>query len=236
MVLTVVLGLLAGVITTLAGMGGGMVLVLGLALLMEPAVALAATGPALLVGNVHRLWMYKAEVDRGRAWRYALGGVPGALLGGLALGVVPTLWIQVGMLAIASLAAAKVLAGWAWTPPADALVPGGLAVGFTASTAGGGGLIAGPMLLASGLGGRAYVATAAAGAAAVHVARMAGYGAAGVLDVTTLQLGLVLAVLLVVGNALGEKLRQRLDDASVSRLERGVVVGCLGLATAGLLT
>jgi hypothetical protein len=234
-VFAAILGVLAGMVTTLAGMGGGMVLVLGLALLWDPTTALAATGPALLLGNVHRLWMYLEDLDRPRAWRYALGGVPGALIGGLVLGVVPLQVIEVGMLAIAVVAAAKVLLGWAWNPPADALVPGGFAVGFTASTAGGGGLIAGPMLLATGLTGRSYVATAALGAAAVHIARMVGYGAAGVLDGPVLAYGAGLAVLVIIGNALGDRVRRLLKDEDVSRLERGVVVGCLGLATAGLV-
>ncbi|MFT4625178.1 MAG: putative membrane protein YfcA [Myxococcota bacterium] len=230
------LGLLAGIVTTLAGMGGGMVLVLGLALFMDPTVALAASGPALLLGNGHRLWMYFAELNRPIAWPYALGGIPGALIGGLLLGVVPTVWVQVAMLMVALAATAKVLAGWAWRPPAGALVPGGFAVGFTASTAGGGGLIAGPMLLASGLTGRSYVATAAAGAIAVHLGRMVGYGASGVLSTSALQLGVGLAALVMVGNGLGERIRQQLDASAVGRLERGVVLGCLGLATVGLVS
>ena len=53
MVFALVLGVLAGLITTVAGMGGGLVLMLGLATIFDPMVALAATGPGLLVGNMH---------------------------------------------------------------------------------------------------------------------------------------------------------------------------------------
>ncbi len=236
MFMVAVLGLLAGMITTLAGMGGGLVLVLGLALMMDPAIALVITGPALLVGNLHRVWMYAASVDRSMAWRYALGGVPGALVGAMALGVVPIRAVEVAMLLVAVLASVKVLAGWTWSPPAGALVPGGFAVGFTTSTAGGGGLIGGPLLLASGLEGRAYVATAAVGASAVHVARMAGYGASGALDPTVLGLGLFLAGLVSAGNAMGERVRVQLDVRGVAWLERATVMGCVGLAAVGLVS
>ena len=53
--LYVLLGVLAGALTTVAGLGGGMLLIYALAALGDPHVALAATAPALLVGNLHRL-------------------------------------------------------------------------------------------------------------------------------------------------------------------------------------
>jgi hypothetical protein len=58
------LGLLAGVLTTVAGMGGGMMLVVVLSLVWDPRVALASTAPALLVGNAHRAYLYRAQVAR----------------------------------------------------------------------------------------------------------------------------------------------------------------------------
>ena len=48
------LGILAGILTTLAGLGGGMLLVLALSLTSSPVTELAATAPALSLGNLHR--------------------------------------------------------------------------------------------------------------------------------------------------------------------------------------
>ena len=234
MLILILLGLFAGALTTLAGMGGGLVLLLGLSLVYEPITALAITGPALLIGNLHRVGLYWRDIDRGLVGRYALGAAPGALLGGLVAVSVPATALQVGMVLLAGLAAAKVLLGWRFTPPRGALVPGGAAVGFVSATSGGGGLIAGPMLLASGLTGRPYVGTAAVGAAAVHVFRLTGYGAGGLLGAEVLGLGLVGAVCITAGNLAGERARAWLPEGWGPRLEVGVVALCLGLALAGL--
>lgn len=63
------LGLIAGALTTLAGLGGGLMLVGTLSLLYDPRLALAITAPALLVGNLHRATMYRTFIDVGVAKR-----------------------------------------------------------------------------------------------------------------------------------------------------------------------
>jgi len=234
MLVLIVLSLLAGVITTVAGMGGGLVLLLGLSFFLDPLVALMTTGPALLLGNLHRIALYRDHVQRPLALRLMLGAAPGALIGGLVAVAVPEVVLRAAMVTLASLAAAKVLLGWRFTPPANALVPGGAAIGFVTATSGGGGLISGPLLLASGLSGRPYVATGAVAAATVHVFRLAGYGAGGNLGGRVLLMGLVGALCITAGNLLGERLRRHLPDAAIPRLEVGVVVTCLALALAGL--
>ena len=59
----VVLGLLAGVLTTVSGMGGGLLVVFVLSWALGPKAALVVSTAALLVGNVHRAWLYRASVD-----------------------------------------------------------------------------------------------------------------------------------------------------------------------------
>lgn len=234
MIEVVLLGLLAGAITTVAGMGGGLVLTLGLALVHGPLIALAITGPGLLVGNLHRSWLYRTHVHRSTALRFVFGAAPMALLGGLVATAVPPALLQAGLLTLASLAAAKVLLGWRWTAPAGVVAPLGAAAGFVTATSGGGGLIAGPTLLATGLSGRDYVATGAVGAVGVHVGRMAGYGAGGVFEPWILALGLSAAIAIPLGNLLGEQLRRRIPVRFIPKLEIGVVLVALGLALTGL--
>lgn len=234
MLLLFLLSLFAGALTTLAGMGGGLILLLGLSTAVDPLTALVITGPALLVGNLHRLALYRRHVDHRLAWRFALGAGPGALLGGLLAVGIPELVLRIGMIALAVVAAGKVLSGWRITTPPGALVGGGALAGFVTATSGGGGLIAGPLWLSSGLTGRSYVATGAIGAASVHVARMTGYGAGGVLDRDALLLGVLGALGIALGNLGGERLRRITPSGWVPRLEIGVVVLCLGLALVGL--
>ncbi|MCO4771614.1 MAG: sulfite exporter TauE/SafE family protein [Deltaproteobacteria bacterium] len=234
MLVLICLSLLAGVITTVAGMGGGLVLLLGLSFFIDPLVALMTTGPALLIGNLHRVMLYREHVRRPLAWRLVLGAAPGALLGGLVAVALPDVMLRSAMVVLAVLATAKVVLGVRFTPPANALVPGGAAIGFVTATSGGGGLISGPLLLASGLSGRPYVATGAVAAATVHVFRLTGYGAAGSLNGTILLMGLVGAICIATGNLMGERLRGVIPEEVVPRLEVAVVLTCLGLALAGL--
>jgi len=235
MTVLVPLALLAGLLTTVAGMGGGVMLLLGLSMFMDPLTALMITGPGLLLGNLHRLWLYREHVQRPIAKRFVAGAVPGALIGGMLATAAPEVLLRVAMIALAGLAVARVVFDWTWRPPAPAMVPGGATAGFATATVGGGGLVAGPLLLSTGLTGRPYVATAAVGAASIHISRLAGYGAGGALEVEPLLLGLVAAACISAGNLLGDKARSLIPDVAVPRLEVGVVVGCLGLALLGMV-
>jgi len=94
-------------------------------------------------------------------------------------------------------------------------------------------LIAAPLLLASGLSGRSYIATGAVGSAAIHVSRIAGYGAGGAIDSHVLLLGGVAAVCITAGNLLGHRVRCWLPAAAVPRIEIGVVLVMMGLALVG---
>ena len=93
------LGLCAGALTTLAGQGGGLFLLLILAVLVGPKAALAITAPALLLGNLHRAVLFRKAIDRGVAARMMLGAVPGAFAGGLLAGALPEWTLQVMLVA-----------------------------------------------------------------------------------------------------------------------------------------
>ena len=90
--MVLLLGVLSGVLTTLAGLGGGMLLLLAIALLSSPQTALAVTAPALLLSNLHRAWVYRAHIARPVAVPFALGALPGSVLGAFALVVMTEIW------------------------------------------------------------------------------------------------------------------------------------------------
>ncbi|MCB9680972.1 MAG: TSUP family transporter [Alphaproteobacteria bacterium] len=234
MLLVLAAGLVAGVLTTVAGSAGGMLVTLTLLAVTDPATALTISGPALLLGNLHRLTLYRDVVDRPLAARYALGGGVGAVLGGVVVSGLPAHAVHGVAAGLAVLAAVRVLARLHWTAPSWGLLPGGALVGLASATSGGGGLLAGPLLMSTGLTGRAYVATAAAGAIVIHLARLVAYGATGWLRVDALGQGVVLAGVLAVGNLLGDRVRVWVPEAVVPRVEVGVSLGAVGLALAGL--
>lgn len=234
LVITALLGVAAGVITTVAGMGGGLVLLLALAALTDPLHALAATAPALLVGNLHRIGLYRRELHRPTALRLVLGAVPGSLLGGLLATVMPEVALRGLMAVMAGLAVAKA-AGWLrWTPPDVATGPVGFATGFITATSGGAGVLVGPFLLARGLVGAGFVGTMACGAVAMHAGRLLAYGAGGAVDRAVLLEGLGLAVAIMLGNLMGDRVRRALGERAQGRVQVAVLLTTAALAVGGL--
>lgn len=235
MVLTlVVLGLLAGVLTTVAGMGGGALLLLALSLVMDPKEALACTAPALLLSNAHRLYLFRAHLDRRVALAFAIGALPGSLAGGLLVSWVSPSWVRLAMLATTLLAIAQGQGLIRWKPPAAALLPAGFLVGVVAATAGGAAALVGPLLMATGLQGNRYVATVAACGVAMHIGRSTAYGASGLVTGPTLVSSAILTITLMAGNLIGRRLRRSLQETAAARIELGSLVLCVALALAGL--
>jgi uncharacterized protein len=238
LLLLVPCGVLAGALTTFTGLGGGILLLLTLSLALGPQAALAVTAPALLCGNLHRLWLYRDRVDRSIAAAFVIGALPGAFAGGLVAVALPRLVLQ-GFLVTTTLIAVANAAGWiAWRPSRRAaarlLVPAGAGIGAVSATGAGAGLLAVPILLTLGLSGPAYIATSAAGAAAMHIGRLAAYGLGGLLDGPRLFASLILTVGILGGNLLGDRLRERIPSRLAGRVEHGTLVLCVAISLAGL--
>lgn len=227
------LGLAAGALTTLAGMGGGVMLVLTLSLVIGPKAALVATAPALLFGNAHRLWLFRRDVDRRVGVPFVAGALPGSLVGGFLLPHLPTVAISWMMVGLTALGLAKVLKLVAWTPPRTLIAPASFVVGGLSATAGGAGVLAAPVLMASGLTGAAYVATGAAGAIAMHAGRILSYGVSGLLTRETALTAGILTATILAGNLVGKHLRARLGDLVSGRIEIATLVASVGLAIVG---
>jgi uncharacterized membrane protein YfcA len=235
MVEVLLLGLLAGGLTTLAGMGGGMAMVIGLAMTRPVGEALLITTPALLLGNLHRLALYRQDLHREDATRYAVGGVVGAFAGAQLAVSAPDALLRAGVAVLALLAAIRLASDRPWTLPGASVMPGGVAVGVLSATVGAGGILAGPMLLGRGHVGTTYVVTAAAGATAVHVGRIAGYTQAGWgLDTVWLPAALA-TVVLTAGNLAAHRVRPHLSDDALRKTELGAVLLCAGMVLAGSL-
>lgn len=229
------LGLLGGVVTTLSGMGGGMLLLLVLAALWGLPEALALTTPALLLANAHRTVLFRAHVRRDLVLRLALGLVPGALLGGATLHALPR-GVQNGLLVLfTALALLRAGGRLRVALPLRFFAPAGFALGWMAAASGGAGMLLAPLLLAAGLTGSAYLGTVAATAVVMHLSRVGGYSLGGLLHGTHLLRSAVLAAGLLLGNVLGRSVRRRLSERWESRIELGTLLLCTTLSVLGVL-
>ncbi|HJL03641.1 MAG TPA: TSUP family transporter [Polyangiaceae bacterium LLY-WYZ-15_(1-7)] len=230
----ILLGLFAGALTTLAGLGGGLLMTLALSLLWDPTRALAVAAPALLVGNVHRVWLYRAYIQKRLTWTFVAGAFPGALVGGLLAVSLPEMVLRVLLVAAAGLAVARELELFRWRPGPRSAVPASFAAGALTATSGGGGLLLGPLLLASGLKLERFVVTASLTAVSMHIARLAAYGAGGLVNAATLRDAAVLAGCILAGNLLGRRGRGLLDEKRGHTLTWAVLMLCVVLSLAGL--
>lgn len=229
-----IVGVLAGALTTFAGMGGGLMLVVVLSIGSDPRTALVTSAPALLVGNLHRLYLYRRALDRDVALRFVLGAVPGSLLGGTLLAVVPAGTVTVLTLGTTALAVARAFGLVRLTTPRWALAPAAFAIGGLAATAGGAAVLVAPVLMAAGLAGDAYLATVAAAAVAMHAGRIAAYGGSGLFAGDIPLHAAWLTVFILVGNLVGKRLRGRLAEGVTSRIEVGALVVSAALGLVGL--
>lgn len=223
-----VLGLVAGILTTLAGMGGGLFLLVALGLVYGPHVALAVTTPALLVSNLHRAWLFRADVDWRMAKLVAMGVMPGAIVGALLLPALPEVVIAALFTASTGFALLRATGRVRIDPAPRWITAYALGIGALAATSGGAGMLIAPLVLSSGATGARYVATVAIGAVAMHLARVIGYGTVGVLVPAQLADAAVILVGLLAGNLIGRRLRGRLGATT----ERNIELGALLVANA----
>jgi uncharacterized protein len=229
------LGLAAGALTSLAGQGGGLFLLIACSAIHGPKAALAMTAPALLVGNLHRAWLYRRSVDRPIAWRMTLGGLPGAIIGGLLAGAMPEGAFDVVLVGMTALAIAKALGFIRFSVPRGALAPAGFGIGAMTGTAGGAGVLLAPVLLSSGLTGATYVGTSSVVAVVTHLGRVAAYGTAGLFANGGARIALAamtLALAIFAGNSLAERIRPRLSARTAVRIEYVTLVVCVALSVA----
>lgn len=214
-------------ITTVAGIGGGITLIAILSGFLDPKDIVGLTAPVLAVGNVSRAALFRDELDVD-ASRWVLAGVvPATLAGSLLLPSLPARAIQVGMaLLLLGFVAWQLvrrrrtgarsrrdgpIAAWSGLPV-------GVVLGGLSATVGGAGPIGAPYFSARGLTRGAFAATSAVCNGTAHAIKSAVFLATGLLAVAHLPASLVAAVTVTIGNRLGKGLLGRMSEATFVRL------------------
>lgn len=235
MTILILMSVFAGALTTVTGAGGGMLLLLVLSALWEPARALAVTAPALLLGNAHRALTLRKLADYEAAKAFALGAFPAGLMGGLLAGIIPGAvvhWLLV-LLTVASLV--RALLHLRIRVPAAALFGSGAGIGLLTGATGGAGMLVSPLLLSRGLVAERYIATGAFCGMVLHVSRICGYGAVGMFSHAVWLDATIAAVALLCGNWLGLRLRPVAARVPAGFLEHGVLLASVLIGTLGAL-
>lgn len=227
------LGVAAGGVTTVAGMGGSLLMLAVLTLWVGPAQALLWSAPALLLGNAHRLLVFRREVPWSVMLPVLAGVVPVGVGAGLVTSLVPTRLL--GGLVLTGLAVGTARA-MGWRPlPSPKLGPLVGALGGLMGAAGGGaGAVVAPYLMARGLRGPAYVGALAGLGVGLHAARWLGYALGGAPE--GLLWGLLLAGGVALGNVVGRALASWVPGPWSGGLALASLWVCGGMAALGMLT
>lgn len=237
MVVTLVVACAAAFVLALlsavAGFGGGALLLPVFTALFGLRAAVPMLTLAQLSSNGSRAWLNRRELRWPLVGWFALGAVPFAVAGAVLLAHAP-------LAPLKRLLGAFLLAVVVWRrvnphprKPADVTFVGiGAASGLGSALLGSVGPLTAPFFLAYGLTRAAYIGTEAASALAMHLTKVAAYGAGDLLTGRILLYGAALTPATLAGAWVGRRIVGRISDRTfVWLVEAGLVVaGVLFLA------
>lgn len=221
--------LLAAVLSAVAGVGGGTVLIAALyAAGLSPLVALALHAIVQAVSNGSRAWAYRQDVDWRNGGLCALCAAPWPFV------VAPwmvnldadTLRIALGSFVLANLLPKPGRVhglSLRWR-----MVIGGCLKGIIGPVVGASGLVLAPFFFAPQWRKEQVVGTLAMVQAIGHVVKLAAYTSAGIAIMGHWDWALALSVAVIVGTMLGRRVMTMLSQARFERVFR-VVLALLGV-------
>lgn len=217
-------GLLAGFLTTVAGVGGGLALIAALSGFtpLGPKEVVALTAPVLLLSNAQRAWLFRGHVVRPVSWWFLAGAVPAVVAAAATLPRLPARAIQVGIaLLLLSFVAERIVRRS--SPPAVAVplrgfAGVGAASGILSATVGGSGPFSAPFFTGYGLVRHRFVGTNASVNAVQHLLKTSVFALVGVLTPPLLPVAGLAAVTSMVGNTLGSRVLDRISERTFLNL------------------
>lgn len=196
------LALGAGTVSGISGFGAGLMLSAYLLPILGARATVPVLAVAMVLTNLGRAWSFRAALALRIALPVLAGVLPGALAGACAFGALGGAWADliVGGFLVVSVALRRALAGRALSATPIVLAAGGAVTGLLSGITTGAGMLLIPLLLGAGLPARALIATDAVVSGSMHLARVAGYAAGGVLGPDLVLLGLALGAATVPGS------------------------------------
>ena len=213
--IVLVASLVGGVLTTVSGLGGGLVLIAVLSLFLQPQQVIAVTSPALFVGGLSRAWVLRFDIDRNILRRLLAGAVPAVTVAAVTLSHFhpSTARICLGVFLLVFVALNLRPKALSWSAPMWSWPLVGVLYGGAAAIVGGGGAVSVPFLRGQGLRRTAVVGTSAASGTVVNAFKTGVFFATGLLMVSELQISALAAIGIWVGTVLGRRILLRIGEA-----------------------
>jgi uncharacterized membrane protein YfcA len=219
----VLIGLAAFVtsmLSAVAGLGGGLILLTILAQVQPLSTAIPVHGVIQFMSNGSRAWFLLDDVDWGAVWRSAVLVLPGSVAGVVVAGLIP------GQAGLAALGLFALVVAWRpqllrWRgdrfPRNGMLGVGGLS-GFLNSTLGVSGPVVAPFFKAVTATHVAFVASAATSQVLAHSAKIAAYVLDGWRPLDDLDVIVVGIIGVTAGSRLGTGLLGRLSEETLAQI------------------
>lgn len=217
----------AGAFGAVFGLGAGILLSFAVTGIFGVEAVVPVVSTAMMVANAGRIYAYRAQVSRRPLLIALAAGVPGAIVGAKVHALLPTAAVAavIGTILIASVPIGRFVRNRDRRLGERGLAIASLALGFLGSLGIGAGALAIPVLLATGLTGAALIATDAALAVGVSLARIGSFSAIGLLPPERLFAALLIGLATIPGAWLGARIVARAGIRRHTLAIEGFAVG-----------
>jgi uncharacterized membrane protein YfcA len=213
-IVVIIAALAASFLAAIAGFGGSVIMLPVLVWTVGVTDAIPILTIAQLIGNLSRVALNRHELKWPVIWRFALGAVPSAIVGGIIFAKAPAVALVrvLGVFLILMVAYRHTRWGKSIKLNLRGFVILGAASGILSAVLGTVGPLAAPFFLAFGLVKGAYIGTEAMTAVVMHVTKLGVYGSYALIGVRSLLIGLGIGAIMILGTYLGRKLLYRVPE------------------------
>lgn len=212
--IVIVSALAASFVAAIAGFGGSVIMLPVLVWTVGITDAIPVLTVAQLIGNLTRVVLNRCEIKWPVVWRFALGAVPSAIIGGIIFATAPAAALVRGLGVFLILMVLYRHTPWGKNIKMGlrGFVPLGAASGILSAVMGTVGPLAAPFFLAFGLVKGAYIGTEALTAVVMHVTKLGVYGSYALIGVRSLLIGLGIGAIMILGTFLGKRILNRIPE------------------------
>jgi uncharacterized protein len=224
--LIVVATLVAAIIHSVAGLGGGILMVAVLTSVIGIKQAVPAVACAQLISHVTRALLYWRSTDWRMAFRVLAFGCPAVILGALLFRTFSarTISLFFVILLLGSMGIRYLKDGRRLRSDPKSLIAASILWGILAGNVIGQGFLLAPFLLGTGMRRYAFVGTMATVTLVISILRVSVFGISEVLTSRLFSLGILIGVLSIPGAWAGKKLLGGLSDAVQWRIVEAMTI------------
>ncbi len=212
LLLILIIGLFAGVVSGIIGTGSSIMLVPVLAWVYGPKEAVPIMAVAAVMANISRILVWWREVDWRAVAAYAATGIPAAVLGARTMLVLPpqAIDVAIGVFLLSMIPARRWLAVKLIHLRLPHLAAAGAFIGFLTGIVASTGPASVPVFLGYGLVKGAFIGTEAAASLAIYAAKTLTFQGSGALPLERIAKGLTVGCALMAGSFIAKPFLLRL--------------------------